>query len=156
MRAPLTSTVTRKMKYRVAILTLSALLLPGCSFLVDLALFNNSADSIEVCNLNLNEPACQTIMPRALEKVLMVGDKPATSWRFSVRIEGEMKIYEIPSGRYSELASDVYCEGIFQKRCDIPVQYEPDGRLYWGGKSNRLPVVNIPEQPNGFPIEPSA
>ena len=146
----------RNMKIRDAFLIGSTVLLSGCSFLVDLAFYNNSEEDIEVCNLSLNEPRCNVIAAGALEKVLMVADRPATFWRFSIRKGEKKEAYEFPSGRYPELASNVYCEGFLQKRCDIPVQYESSGRIYWGGKTGKLPVADLPNQPKGFPIEPGA
>jgi len=146
----------RYMKIRYLLIVLAALSLQGCSFLVDLAFFNNSSEKIEICNLNLEESTCQSIEPKTLAKVLLVGDQPAESWRFSIARRGEIEIYEFKFRPYPEHASDVYCKGIFQKRCDIPVQYESNGFLYWGGKSTKLPVSEFPAQPQGFPVEPSA
>ena len=148
--------VMRYMKIRYILLVLTALSLQGCSFLVDLAFFNNSNEKIEICNLNLKETSCQSIEPKTLAKVLLVGDQASESWRFSIAGKGEKRIYEFKFGPYPEHASDVYCEGILQKRCDIPVQYESNGLLYWGGKSTKLPVSEFPNQPQGFPVEPSA
>ncbi len=70
--------------------------------------------------------------------------------------EGHIGTYVFNFGPYPEHASDLYCEGIFQKRCDIPVQFERNGLLYWGGKSEGLPIEEFPKQPKGFPVEPSA
>ena len=146
----------RYMKIKYILIILAVQSLQGCSFLVDLAFFNNSSEKIEICNLNLNEVSCLNVEPKTLTKVLLVGDKPAASWRFSITKGGERKVYEFKFGPYPEHASDVYCEGTFQKRCDIPVQYESNGFLYWGGKSAKLPVSEFPDQPQGFPVEPSA
>jgi len=145
-----------RIKYRSIVSIVVLLILQGCSFLVDLALFNNSDESIVICNLNLKEPSCLTMGAKTLKKVLLVADQSASSWRFSITREGKKGIYEFEFGTYPEHASEIYCEGVFQKRCDIPLQYESDGLLYWGGKSATLPVVNFPEQPMGFPVGPSA
>jgi len=144
------------MNIRYTALVLASLSLQGCSFLVDLAFFNNSDENIELCNLNLNESSCQKIEPKTLAKVLLIGDEPAEYWRFTIAGREEKEIYEFKFGLYPEHASDIYCDGIFQNRCDIPVQYESNGFLYWGGKSTKLPVSEFPNQPQGFPVGPSA
>lgn len=143
------------MKTKYILLFFVALSLQGCSFLVDLAFFNNSSEEIEICNLNQRLPACQSIEPKTLLKVPLVGDLPAETWRFSIYRKGKEAVYEFKFGPYPVHASNVYCVGIFQKRCDIPVQYESSGLLYWGGKSTKLPVSEFPNQPQGFPVEPS-
>lgn len=140
---------------RVFLLICTSILLQGCSFLVDLAFYNNTGSRIEVCNLNLEESNCQQINGGALAKVLLVGDKPARSWRFSIEASGEVGIYEFEFGAYPTHASDVYCEGLVWKRCDIPVQYEANGLLYWAGKKKEFPVLQFPKQPGGFPVEPA-
>jgi hypothetical protein len=146
----------RHMKIRNILLFFVALSLQGCSLLVDLAFFNNSSEKIEICNLNQREPSCQSIEAKTMSKVLLVGDRPAEAWRFSIDRRGEKAIYEFKFGPYPEHASEVYCEGVFQKRCEIPVQYESNGFLYWSGKSTKLPVSEFPNQPQGLPVEPSA
>ncbi|GAB1620529.1 hypothetical protein AAOGI_05790 [Agarivorans albus] len=133
----------------------TSIMLQGCSFLVDLAFYNNTASNIEVCNLNLEESVCQQINGGTLAKVLLVGDKSAKSWRFSIESGGNVNFYDFEFGPYPTHASDAYCEGFIQKRCDIPVQYEVNSLLYWGGKNKALPVRKFPAQPRGFPVEPN-
>ncbi len=130
-------------------------MIQGCSFLVELAFFNNSGRAVEVCNLNLDTPSCQTITANRLEKVLLVSDRAAELWRYEIKTGDNSDIYEFKFGTYPEHASEVYCRSFIQKRCDIPVQLERNGLLYWGGKSNELPVKEYPSQPKGFPVAPS-
>ncbi len=146
----------RKNKIRVLLILTISGLLQGCSFLVDLAFFNNSNDRIEVCNLNLKAPQCQSIESKSMSKVLLVADMPSNAWRFSISRSSGKGIYDFSFGPYPEHASEVYCVGFIQKRCDIPVQYEEDGLIYWGGKEVRLPVEKFPNQPKGFPVGPNA
>ena len=143
-------------KALISCLILVIAFISGCSFLVDLVFFNNSDRNINVCNLNLRVPACVNIKPRSLEKIQLVADKPGTAWHFSIDNGKVTKTVSFPNAMYPELASEIYCEGILQKMCDIPIQYQPDGLLYWGGRSNELPTKNLANQPRFFPIEPSA
>lgn len=150
-------TVMRYTKVRNLVVLLGLLpQLQGCSFLVDMVFFNNSEDSVEVCNLNLIEPSCQVVMAKSLSKMRIVGDRPESSWRISISQGNKKGIYKLVFRPYPEDASEVYCEGFIRKQCDIPVQYEPSGLLYWGGKNSELPVEVFPNQPRGFPVEPSA
>lgn len=133
-----------------------ALASQSCSFLVDLAFYNNSNEEIEICNQNLEKPSCQSIRSKSLAKVPLVGDQPTDLWRFSIEKSGLVRAYKFGFGQYPQHASDVYCDGIFLQRCNIPVQYESNGLLYWSGKSEPLPVTKFPDQPQGFPLEPDA
>ena len=47
------------------------------------------------------------------------------------------------------LRSTHYC--YFPQGCDVPVQLEPDGLLYWVGAAATMPVQTFPAQPPGFP-----
>ena len=129
-------------------------ILSGCSFLVSMVLFNNSDSTITVCNLNHTNIACQSIKPDTFEKVLLVSDKQSYAWRYSIDNGGETKKYSFVLGAYPEHASNVYCKGILQKKCDYAIQYEQNGKLYWAGKDNELPVDIFPEQPMNFPVAP--
>ncbi|GAA5215730.1 hypothetical protein ACFSJ3_10830 [Corallincola platygyrae] len=141
---------------RLCVLSVSLLFLQGCSFLVEIALFNNSDERIEICNLNMQERLCQQIDAQTMSKVVLMGDKPSEQHRFSIESKGRIGIYEFVFDEpYPTHASDVYCEGLIQKQCDIPLQFEVSGELYWAGKKARLPVDKLPPQPKGFPISPS-
>ena len=142
--------------YKIIGLFLLATSLQGCSFLVDLAFFNNTDTPVEVCNLNLTTPKCQTVQAKSLEKITLVADKQVFAWTYSISQGSKKGVYEFEFGQYPEHASEVYCHGLFMRVCDIPVQYEKNGMLYWGGKNNELPVQVYPEQPEGFPVKPSA
>lgn len=132
----------------------ATLALSGCSFLVDLILFNNSDARIQVCNLNQTVPTCEIIEPKSSRKILLTGDKPAPSITYSIKGSGEERTYRFVFEPYPAQASEIYCQGFFMKRCDIPLQYEPDGLLYWAGKDQVLPVERFPAQPPGFPVSP--
>ena len=133
-----------------------ALTLPGCSFLVEVIFFNNSNSSIKVCNLNHTNQNCQTIEPKSSNKVLLVADKKINAWSYSITASGKESIYSFAFEPYPAQASNIYCQGFFMKRCDIPLQYESDGLLYWAGKNQELPTKNFPNQPPGFPVAPDA
>jgi len=126
----------------------------GCSFLVDMAFYNNSDHPIEICNLNLTTPKCQTIQAKTLAKITLVGNKKMDAWNFSISSGKAKKMYTFKFGQYPEHASEIYCDGVFQEICDIPIQYEQNGWLYWGGKDKELPVREFPKQPKGFPAKP--
>ena len=154
-RRPFTANVMCKRMIKIVAILIVLLPTQGCSFLVDLALFNNSENTIEVCNLNLETPSCQIIKAKELGKVSLVSDKASELWRYEIKVEEKSYTYEFKFGPYPAHASDVYCKGIIQKRCDIAVQFEKNGFVYWGGKSLELPVKEFPNQPEGFPVEPS-
>ena len=125
--------------------------LSGCSYVIDLVVFNNSDLDIEVCNLNYIERDCEIILSKEVAKISLIGSKPAKFWSYSIN----KKIYEFSFGPYPEHASKVYCNGFIQKKCDIAIQYESTGLLYWAGKTSKLPVKIFPDQPKGFPVEPN-
>ena len=136
--------------------------LPGCSFLVEMILFNNSNSSIKVCNLNHTNQNCQTIEPQSSNKILLVADRKTNAWNYSITTsskeskESKESIYSFAFEPYPAQASNIYCRGFFMKSCDIPLQYESDGLLYWAGKNQELPIKNFPNQPPGFPVAPDA
>lgn len=135
-------------------LLISAASLQGCSFLVDLALFNNTSTPIEVCNLLRSPVTCTVIPSKALGKVTLSAQMAAPQWRYRISHDNESSVYEFQFAPYPEQASEVYCHGLFSKRCDIPVQLEESGLLYWGGKTRQLPIQEFPDQPLGFPVRP--
>jgi len=147
--------VRKNMVKKYFLILLLFVSLQGCIVLVDLAFYNNTDKKIEVCNLNLKEPACQTILAKSLVKVPLVGDIRLDAWYLTIKSKKSSLLYKIKfPGQYPELASNIYCQGIFNNRCDIPAQYEENELLYWGGKSQELPVKEFPEQPKGFPVKP--
>ncbi|BFM12667.1 hypothetical protein R50072_28200 [Simiduia litorea] len=133
-------------------LIILSLTLSGCSFVVDIMLFNNTDSSIEVCNINNSEHPCVPIASHEMGSVAMINSVKTDSWIY--RING--KVYGFSFGTYPEHASEVYCKGFIQKRCAIPLQLEPSGLLYWAGKNSKLPVSNFVNQPKGFPVGPGA
>lgn len=142
----------REIMIKSSAVLIACLGLSGCSFIVELALFNGSGSEVEVCNLNHDKRPCQVIPDGEVGKIDLIGTKAANSWNYSIND----LIYSFVFGTYPEHASNVLCHGVIQRRCAIPVQLESDGRLYWAGKDNELPVSEFPEQPEGFPVEPGA
>lgn len=132
----------------------ATLALSGCSFQVEMVLFNNSDARIQVCNLNYTVPICKIIEPKSSLKILLTGDKLSPSIIYSIKGSGEERTYRFDFEPYPAQASEIYCQGFPMKRCDIPLQYEPDGLLYWAGKDQTLPVERFPAQPPGFPVSP--
>lgn len=130
--------------------------LSGCSFLAEVILFNNSNSRIEVCNLNHANQNCQTIEPKSSNKVLLVADRKVNTWRYSIATPNIEGIYSFVFEPYPAQASNIYCQGFFMKKCDIPLQYESDGLLYWAGKNQELPTKSFANQPPGFPVAPDA
>jgi hypothetical protein len=141
---------------RLTTIFIATLSLSGCSFLVEVILFNNSDSSIEICNLNHTNQRCQIIEPKSSNKVLLVADKKANAWSYGITKLNETKVYSFAFEPYPAQASNIYCQGFFMKKCDIPLQYEPNGFLYWAGKNQELPTIIFPNQPPGFPVAPDA
>lgn len=141
---------------KIIAMLITTLLLSGCTVLVEVALFNNSDSAIEVCNLNLNNKECKTIEPQSVKRILLVADKSVTSLKYSITKSNDTNIYTFNFKPYGTLASDIYCKGFLAKNCDIPIQYENNGLLYWAGQDQEFPAKNIPNQPSGFPVAPDA
>ena len=137
---------------KLSAILIVGLSLSGCSFLVELALFNNSGQDISVCNLNHSNKPCQTISNNAIGLVTLISNKAASNWSYSIND----RVYNFNFGSYPEHVSNIYCSGFVQKRCAISIQYQNNGLLYWAGKNQELPVDNFPNQPEGFPVEPNA
>jgi hypothetical protein len=117
-------------------------------------LYNNTNNKIEVCNLNLKETKCILIDSKSSAKIPLIGDIPKDRWNWSIQREKGINEYWFSFGRYSEYASNKYCTGTIQKKCDIPLQLEENGLLHWAGKDAKLPINEFPKQPNGFPVKP--
>ena len=130
--------------------------LSGCSSLAEVILFNNSNSRFKVCNLNHTNQNCKTIEPKSSNKVLLVADRKINAWRYSIATPSKESIYSFVFEPYPAQASNIYCQGFFMKRCDIPLQYERDGFLYWVGKNQELPTESFANQPPGFPVAPDA
>lgn len=141
---------------RIFATSVATLTLSGCSFLVEIILYNNSDSRIEVCNLSHTNQRCQIIEPRSFNRILLVADRKIDSWEYSISQTGKTRIYNFAFEPYPAQASDIYCEGFLIEQCDIPLQYESDSLLYWAGNSQELPVVSFPDQPPGFPVAPEA
>lgn len=133
-----------------------AIVLSGCSFLVDVILFNNSSSSIKVCSLNHSNQRCQIIEPKSSGKLLLVADRQINSWSYSIKTLAKDDIYNFAFEPYPAQASNIYCQGFFTRKCDIPLQYENGGQIYWVGKNQELPTKSFPNQPPGFPVAPDA
>lgn len=142
----------RKLVMKHLPIILICLMFGGCSFVVELIVFNNTDASIEICNIYNSDRPCVEIASRDVGTVPMINDKKSDSWAYMI----DKKIYRFEFGTYPEHASEVYCKGIIQKRCAIPLQFESSGLLYWAGKTSKLPVSNHVNQPRGFPVEPGA
>ena len=132
-------------------LVLLFLSLQGCSFAVNLAFFNNTEATIEICNLNKTEHNCYKVGSNTLIKIPLIASVQLGKWKYSIN----QKEYNFKFGVYPEHASNFYCSGFIQKRCDVPVQFESNGLLYWAGKESQLPVKNFGMQPLGFPVKPN-
>ena len=141
-------------KIKYIILPLLLAVTQSCSFIVDVVLYNNTNNKIEVCNLNLKETKCILIDSKSSAKISLIGDIPKNEWGWSIQKENEINEYWFSFGRYPEHASNKYCTGTIQKKCDIPLQLEETGLLYWAGKDAKLPISEFPKQPNGFPVTP--
>lgn len=139
---------------KLIILTLLLVSTQSCSFVVDAVLYNNSKSKIEVCNLNLKETKCVQVNAKSMINIPLIGDIPKDEWGWSIQKESEIQEYWFSFAQYPEHASNKYCTGAIQKKCDIPLQFEEDGLLYWAGKNTKLPTSEFPKQPNGFPINP--
>ena len=126
-------------------------LLQGCSFVVDLAFFNNTSEKVEVCNINKSRPNCFKVNAQSLVKIPLIANTPSDKWQYSIN----HKKYSFKFGQYPEHASNVYCSGFIQKQCDVAVQYQSNELLYWAGKSSELPVKSFGFQPEGFPVKPN-
>lgn len=137
---------------RLSAILIGSLTLAGCSLLVELAIFNRSGADIKVCNLNHEDRPCQIVPDGEIRMVNLIAAEAADSWRYSV----DGLPYSFSFGTYPEHASNIYCKGIFSRRCAIPVQFESNRHLYWVGKDQELPVKTFPSQPKGFPVGPGA
>lgn len=130
------------------------ILLQGCSSMTNMALYNNSDQPIQVCNLNVSNTPCVTVDPQSMEKIALKSERDSGMVAYSISQQGYTGIYELQGGTMPEYTSSVYCSKLYPRYCDIPVQYEQDSVLYWGGRENRLPYSEIPWQPIGFPVAP--
>ena len=125
--------------------------LQGCSFVVNLAFFNNTDFPLEICNLHKTKPNCYSVDSKVLITIPLIANVQSDTWKYSIN----NKVYSFLLGEYPKYSSDVYCTGFFWKRCDIAVQFQPNELLYWAGKSMALPVKSFALQPNGFPVKPN-
>ncbi len=139
----------------LAIIVISSML-HGCSSVVDLVVANNSGRPLEICNLNLDLPRCVSVDSGQVQDLPLVSDYAAAAWRLHVGAPGVQRVHEFTLAGKPEFASDMICSGFLGLRCEVGVQIEQDGRLYWVGARVREPVDNFPEQPAGFPVAPSA
>ncbi|MEZ8197007.1 MULTISPECIES: hypothetical protein [Vibrio] len=142
------------MTHRI-LLIFGLLSLQGCSYAIEMAFYNNTDNEITICNLNLKKPTCQTVAAQSLINVTLVGDIYSPQLNFNIGALNQERMYSF-NVEYPEQASEVYCKTHFitAKVCDIPVQYEPSGNLYWAGEKFELPVSDFPDQPSGFPVVP--
>lgn len=129
-------------------------MLQGCSYFNSIAFFNNTEQRLEICNLNYQTPICYISTPKSLIKITLAGDISTDAWSFSIRKKKKVFYYKFNFSSYTQYASTLYCSKILGHKCDIAMQYEEDSYLYWGGRSEPLPITHLPEQPIGFPIIP--
>ena len=139
------------MKVKLIILVLLVFSLQSCSLVVSIAFFNNTKTSLDICNLHKAEQNCYKVASEALIKIPLIASVQIEQWEFSIN----KKVYGFKFGVYPEHASNIYCTGIIQKRCDIPLQFESNELLYWAGKESRLPAKSFGAQPLGFPVKPN-
>jgi hypothetical protein len=127
------------------------LVVPGltsCSSLLNLAVQNNTGGEVEICNLLRHENSCVSAKSHAEARILMVADEPGKAWRFRVSAGEASNTYTF--GNLWSLRSLPCNSG-----CEVVVQLEPDGLIYWVDAS-RNRAVPAPAQPDGFPVRPGA
>ena len=140
---------------RLIALLVLALTVSGCSQLLSLALYNNTAATIQVCNLHRRGNACQVIPPRSIAGVLLVADERSASWQFRISSGDSARNYELGAAASLWELRSGHCMGISQKPC-VAVQLQPNGLLYWVDSANSVRSGSMPPQPQGFPIAPGA
>jgi hypothetical protein len=125
--------------------------LAGCSQLLHLAVRNNTRDEVQICNLQRHDNACVSAKSHDQARVLLVADHPASSWVLRISTAAASKTYNFGHIDLWKLRSLPTCE----HDCDVAVQLEPDGLIYWIDASRNASVL-APVQPDGFPVRPGA
>jgi hypothetical protein len=116
---------------------------------------NNSATEVEICNLHRHENACVSAAPHGHARVPLVADYAASSWAFRISSSAGSKTYDFGHVDLSKVGSVDTCSMFNRRSCELVVQLEPDGFLYWVDAS-RNTAGPAPVQPDGFPIRPGA
>jgi hypothetical protein len=143
------------MKRQSCVLALLALGVAGCSQLGYLVVHNNSAVEVEICNLHRHDNACVSAAPHGYARVLLVADYAASSWVFRVSTSAGSNTYDFGRVELWKLRSVDTCSMFKKHSCEIAVQLEPDGLLYWVDASRNTAGPAL-VQPDGFPIRPGA
>ena len=126
-----------------------AVILQSCSTTVVGVVYNNTGEEIEICKVGITTD-CQKIRNSKIGRITMLAGKYVISTESSI-YSYEFKFKE----HWTFYNSTQYCRRLFfvSKACDIAVQVEPDGNIYWAGKNHSLPLNEIPAQPIGFPFK---
>jgi hypothetical protein len=125
--------------------------LTSCSQLLSLAVRNNTDAELEICNLLRHDKPCVSAKSHEQARIVMTADHPASSWAFRISSTTASKTYDFGSLDLWKLRSVPHCWG----DCEVVVQLEPNGLLYWVDAS-RNPALPAPVQPDGFPVRPGA
>ena len=137
---------------RTLLLVVVLIFAQGFSELYSFALYNNTNQPVEICNLNPAEPTCQLAESQTLARVLMVGDRSEQAWHFRISTDGRTALYHLPGSLLDEA---IRCSGhLWWRRCEVPAQLDSNGEVRWTGTVDGLPLNHFPNQPAGFPIEP--
>ena|SRR5277367_1170922 len=123
----------------------------SCSSVSLVTLYNNSNTTVVFCNLHARNNRCQTIPSHALVRTGYLSRQDSRSWDFRISSGATSRIFSVPvEMTIWKLRSTHYC--YFPQGCDVPIQLEPDGLLYWVGTAATMPIQTFPPQPAGFPI----
>src|SRR5258708_38834546 len=110
--------------------------LAGCSQLLHLVVRNNTSDEVEICNLQRHDNACVSAKSHDQARMLLVADHPASSWVLRISTSAASKTYNFGQVDLWKLRSSHTCE----HNCDVAVQLEPDGLIYWIDASGNASV----------------
>ena len=139
----------------VAVSLLLALSFAGCSWLASVALYNNTAAPVEVCNLQTHRDPCQTVPPYSVAAVTLRADQASSTWKLQIASRAIVRVYDLGEAARANLSEARRCKAVSRSGC-MPLQLEADGKLFWIDPSNSQAAPSIPAQPKGFPIAPGA
>jgi len=114
------------------LLYLSVLILPGCSQLLTLDVYNNTSTRVEVCNPLRHKDPCVVIGPRAAAPMLLTADDSTSSWQFRIKSDDGTHLYSFGADGSLRPLRSKRC--MLHKPC-LAVRIESDGLLYWADSS---------------------
>jgi hypothetical protein len=121
----------------------------GCPYISLVTLYNNNNATVVFCDLHAYNNPCRSVPGHAIVREPYLGDP--TSWDFRISSGATSRTYKVSREiKFWSLRSTHYC--YFAEGCDVPLQLEPDGLLYWVGTEATMPVHTFPPQPPGFPL----